>query len=91
MKWDGRKVYDSETKEYLGRAVGEPFDDGVEGMIHLRQDQEGQTIRRTALCGYSLVSAGPDDWEVCPRCYNMDGGCPFCGHGFIPKTGYIWP
>ena len=25
-------------------------------------------------------------WEVCPKCSNMDGGCPFCGHGYIRST-----
>jgi hypothetical protein len=35
--------------------------------------------------------AGPDDWEPCPKCGNMDGGCPFCGHGMIPKRGFKWP
>lgn len=35
--------------------------------------------------------AGPDDWELCPKCGNMDGGCPFCGHGYIPKEGFKWP
>jgi hypothetical protein len=38
-----------------------------------------------------LPPAGPDDWEPCPRCYNMDGGCPFCGHGMVPKVGFNWP
>ncbi len=35
--------------------------------------------------------AGPDDWEPCPKCGNMDGGCPFCGHGMVPKLGFQWP
>lgn len=39
----------------------------------------------------NLPEAGPDDWETCPKCGNMDGGCPFCGHGFIPKEGFQWP
>jgi hypothetical protein len=21
----------------------------------------------------------------------MEGGCPFCGHGMVPKTGFKWP
>ena len=25
----------------------------------------------------------PVEWQVCPKCYNMDGGCPFCGTGLI--------
>lgn len=53
--WDGRRVYDAQTGVYLGRAVGEPYDDGVEGLINLRQDEEGQGIRSTALCGYTRL------------------------------------
>lgn len=33
----------------------------------------------------------PQDWELCPKCANRDGGCPFCGHGYVPKDGYRWP
>ena len=35
--------------------------------------------------------AGPDDWMPCPACWNYDGGCPFCGHGMVPKYGFNWP
>jgi hypothetical protein len=52
MSWDGRKVFDDETGEYLGRAVGEPYDDGVVGLIALRPDEEGMTVRSSALCGH---------------------------------------
>lgn len=36
--------------------------------------------------------ANEADWEVCPKCGNMDGGCPFCGHGYIlTDLGLLYP
>lgn len=55
MSWDGRRVYDDRTGVYLGRAVGEPWDDGVEGVISLRQDEEGQIVRNVALCAFVVL------------------------------------
>ena len=57
--WDGKKVYDAWTGEYLGRAVGEPRDDGVESVVVLRQDVEGQVAISWAICG--LVTLEGDD------------------------------
>ena len=53
--WHDRKVFDSQTGHYLGRAVGEPFSDGVEGLIALRQDESGQTIKSHALCAFVVL------------------------------------
>lgn len=53
--WDGRRVYDYETGRYLGRAVGEPWTDGVEGLISLRQDEKDQTIIHAALCAFVVL------------------------------------
>ncbi len=60
-KWDGKKVYDAWTGQYLGRAVGEPQDDGVEGIIVLRQDLDGQIIIPWAVCGLVTMEKGDED------------------------------
>jgi hypothetical protein len=53
--WHGRKVFDYETGAYLGRADGEPYTDGIEGMVRLRQDEDGQTIKPYAMCAFVVL------------------------------------
>lgn len=57
--WHGRKVYDYETGSYLGRADGEPYSDGVEGVVRLRQDEDGQTIKPYTLCAFVVLDQPP--------------------------------
>lgn len=59
-EWHDRKVFDYATGEYLGRAVGEPYSDGVEGLIRLRQDTEGQYVKPVALCGFVVLDNPPE-------------------------------
>jgi hypothetical protein len=55
-RWDGRRVFNSATGEYLGRAVGEPHShDGVGGIISLRQDEEGQAPCAYAVCEFVIL------------------------------------
>lgn len=58
-KWNGRDVYDAYTCEYLGYAVGEPWSDGIEGYITLRQDEEGQTIKPYVCTGFVVLDRPP--------------------------------
>lgn len=52
--WNGRRVYDCASGRYLGRAVGEPFQEtpGDEGIVRLRQDEDGQDVLPYAVCGH---------------------------------------
>ena len=59
--WDGRKVFDTSNGRYLGRAVGEPWTDGVEGYITLRQDAPGQYIIPSICCGHVVLDKPPAD------------------------------
>lgn len=53
--WHGRKVYDANSGSFLGRALGEPWGDGIEGYISLRQDEEGQDVRPHVCCGFVVL------------------------------------
>lgn len=58
--WHGRKLFDYETGVYLGRADGEPYSEGIEGLVRLRQDEDGQTIKPYALCAFVVLDAPPE-------------------------------
>lgn len=59
-EWNGRRVFDADSGTYLGRAVGEPWSDGIEGYITLRQDEDGQTIRPYMCCGFVVLDSPPE-------------------------------
>ena len=59
VSWNGRRVYDADSGVYLGTADGEPWTDGVEGFISLRQDEDGQTVKPSVCCGFAVLDAPP--------------------------------